>query len=80
MSVAAAYTCDFCGKDRREDANHWYVVWISANGAVFMLAPWDLIACGHELHSHACGRACVLLAAERFMHTGSLAEPPGAPA
>lgn len=74
MSVAPAYICDFCGKDRREDANHWYLVWVAGNG-VFMLAPWAAIAAGHDHYSHACGRACVLRAAERFMGSGSLAEP-----
>lgn len=79
MSVSPAYKCDLCGKDRREDANHWYLVWVAANG-IFMLAPWSLVDRGHELYGHACGRACVLRAAERFMQTGSLDEPQGTPA
>jgi hypothetical protein len=75
MSWEPAYTCDFCAKDRREDANHWYVVWIARNG-VFMVAPWDLVSGRNDpAYSHVCGRGCVIRAAERFMDAGSLDDP-----
>lgn len=72
MSWAPEFRCDFCGKERRADANHWWVVWVSRNG-VLMVSRWDLvIGKDDQGYRHACGRACTLRATERFMETGNL--------
>ena len=81
MSLQSAFNCDFCGKDRRADANHWWILWTDPTDAL-VIARWELVIDTNKPDPgdrHACGRACTLRAVERFMATGSMAEPPEVP-
>jgi hypothetical protein len=65
----------------RRDANHWFVIWLDADGAdglCFCTVPFDeeaiaeLKALGADPH-WVCGQSCAQRLYERYLATGSIA-------
>ena len=79
MAWDVSFTCDMCGKPKRE-ANHW---WMAILGDVpcfeegqpsqrFTLMPWNVTESRNPAIYHLCGEGCSMKAMERFMSTGQL--------
>jgi predicted GNAT family N-acyltransferase len=76
MAKVETFICDVCGKDRREDVNHWHQV--EAHGEVFAigrLAPRQADA-QYPGYSFAdvCGNECATKLFQRWLTTGKLTQ------
>ncbi|MHB1022429.1 MAG: hypothetical protein ACYC46_04060 [Acidobacteriaceae bacterium] len=73
------YTCDICGKPKRE-ANHWWMVMLGEVPCFdqgqparrFTLLPWNTTEAANPNIHHLCGESCAMKAMERFMSSGEI--------
>jgi hypothetical protein len=76
MAIAEhPFVCDGCGKDRRRDTNHWFILWqadLDLNDKRgLVIEPWDTKRAVEGNRKHACGLSCALRLAERYLAFGS---------
>lgn len=79
MAWDEAFTCDLCGKIKRE-TNHWWMVKLGdadhceddQPSRSLILLPWNLSDCRDKCMIHLCGAGCATKALERFMSTGTV--------
>jgi hypothetical protein len=55
--IAQPYTCSHCGKDRRSDANHWWLLSSDKRGVT--VRPWAYKLAGRRGWLHLCGMNCL---------------------
>jgi hypothetical protein len=61
---ADTFTCDVCGKDRRRDANHWWLIRLvftrPTDGPQIDARLWDeRLADEDDSWAHICGMDCL---------------------
>lgn len=73
------FVCDGCGKDRRLDSNHWFVLWEwnadETTKGIAML-PFSMDEAVKPNRVHTCGLNCTLKLIERFLAFGSFESRP----
>jgi hypothetical protein len=74
--IPSEYACDYCGKRRQQDANHWFLLeaYLVRDKPAIEIMVWDTEAAIGEKTHHACGEQCALLGFQSFLATGKLDE------
>ena len=78
MAIAEhPFICDSCGKDRRKDTNHWFILWIAEMGPFqdtikpgLVIEPFSLERAVGYGKRHTCGVSCAIRLTERYLTIG----------
>ncbi len=74
MTWTESFTCNICGKSKKE-VDHWWIAWVETvqpsdvelAKPKFQLLPWSELMGRHPDVIHLCGAGCALKETERWM-------------
>ena len=76
MAWTESFSCNVCGKGKREDANDWWLAWEEKvsptpndEQPVMKVTHWNEFLSHDASAKHLCGARCAQTLLDRWMHT-----------